>query len=109
MNIDCLFLKPHDGSSCGRGMCARDDKCSDIACEGHPLNAEAAIRSHPVGVESALPITYTGPEPREPMSGEAKVLIAAVALTWVVVLALSFPDAINSLWPQLVAALSPSS
>jgi hypothetical protein len=46
---------------------------------------------------------------REPISGEAKVLIAAVTVTWLTVMALSIqdlPDRIFALWPTLVALAS---
>jgi hypothetical protein len=46
---------------------------------------------------------------REPMSGEAKVLIAAVTVTWLTVMALSIqdlPERIVSLWPAIVALAS---
>jgi hypothetical protein len=36
MNLRSLFIREHDGASCGGGFCRHDKRCSDSHCAGHP-------------------------------------------------------------------------
>jgi hypothetical protein len=69
-------------------MTCRTDSCRQgrIQCP----TPESCYRANPQGYESALPVQFLGDEPPAGISLEAKVLIAAVCLTWALVIALSF-------------------
>jgi hypothetical protein len=91
--------------------CARSGQMDSRQIAAHVAAGELRLTESDIGFECALPIKepaiqYAG---REPISGEAKVLIAAVTVTWLTVMALSIqdlPERIVSLWPAIVAFAS---
>lgn len=71
------------------------------------LGVEAADAPRVTGAVPPIVTTELRPV-REPWSGEAKLLIVAVTLTWLMVLYLSVADPrdLSSFWPRVLAALS---
>jgi hypothetical protein len=61
-----------------------------------------------IGVECALPIIVDDIKPAREIDWQAVVLVAAVAFTWLAILALSIADPrdLSTLWPRLVALAS---
>jgi hypothetical protein len=88
--------------------CARSGQMDSRQIAAHVAAGELRLTESDIGFECALPIKepaiqYAG---REPISGEAKVLIAALALAWGLIAALSYSDDLVALWPTLVALAS---
>jgi hypothetical protein len=103
MTLRSLFIREHDGSRCGRGLCAHDSRCSDSHCAGHPSRNE-------VGYEAAM-VQSDGAIDTEPESW-AVILAILGWLCFVIGAALAafavaaFSDWTPAIWPRAVVALN---
>jgi hypothetical protein len=86
--------------------CARSGQVDSRQIHAHQVAGELRLTESDVGYESSLPISYYGPEPREPLDPQAVVIVCAFVLVWAVIGALMYSDDLVQMWPRMVAALS---
>lgn len=109
MSIKHLFIREHDGSACKGGFCAKDARCRDRSCEGHPLGYEAGFL--PLQNADGGATVDTGEiEMYEPSSWEVIrglfVWMTVGLAAFVAAILLYRADVVAWLWPRLIVALS---
>jgi hypothetical protein len=89
-------------------QCCASGQADSRQIAAHIAAGELRLTEQDGGYECALPITYCGPEPKEPTDWQAVTLWAAVILCFAVVVALSIADPrdLSTIWPRLVALAS---
>jgi hypothetical protein len=60
--------------------CARSGQVDSRQIHAHQVAGELPLHDGDYGVECALPISYSGPEPREPLDPQAVVIVCAFVL-----------------------------
>jgi hypothetical protein len=104
MNLRSLFIREHDGSNCGRGLCAHDSRCQSN-CAGHPSRNEVGYEAAMVQSDGGASID-TEPESWAVIVGIVGWVVLTIAVVAGGAAAAYFIEWLTPYWPSFVVALS---